>query len=91
MGLGLLRTRRLPGWALLALGVFFCILFQPLAGDLYKAVVPDAWRSHADVMDTFERRWTVFLSANYPAYVRMLTFGAWDELYGQAVGLVSCR
>lgn len=88
MGLGLLLTRRLPGWALLALGVFFCILFQPLAGDLYKAVVPDAWRSHADVMDAFERRWTVFLSADYAAYVRMLTFGAWDELYGQAVGLV---
>lgn len=88
MGLGLILTRRLPGWALLLLGVFFCILFQPLAGDVYKAVVPDAWRSHADVMVGFERRWDVFLSADYPAYLRMLAFGAWDELYGQSVGLV---
>lgn len=87
MGLAMLLTRRWPGWALLTLGLFLCVAFQPLAGPLYEAVTPDAWRSHADPAASFPLRWEVFLSNDYGAYVRLLVSGAWDEVYGQSVGL----
>ncbi len=88
MGLGLLATRRWPNRALLAAGVFFCIVFPMFATDLYKAVMPEAWRSQADVAAAFPLRWDVFLGHDYAAYVRMLGFGAWDDLYGQPFGLL---
>jgi uncharacterized protein len=89
MGLLLVFTRRLPGWALLALGALLC--FSTLGLRLYGelTLAPGQapwWRGLAE--QGAVRRYPVFMGQNYGAYVRELWSGNFDELYLTPIGPV---